>query len=187
MKLKLLTALIFCNCWLGSMAQNKKMQFRTIVAAGIMEGEDNNGMQLQTITGIQHKTWFSGIGAGFDYYNQRSIPLFLDVRKTMLDKSRSPFVYVDGGYHFPWLTEAKKAEYGDEVKAKGGLYYDAGIGYQMRNKKDVVLAFSAGYSYKHFSLNVPQYYYCLWGNCPAARQTFDYQLRRISIKASLGF
>ena len=186
MKLKLLIVFLSCMLHLIAMSQTKS-QFQTIVAAGIIEGGEKNAMLLQAINGIRYKTWFSGVGTGFDYYNQRSIPLFLDIRKTVFDKSRSPFVYVDGGYHFPWLTGEKKSEYAGDIKAKGGLYYDAGIGYQMRNAKGVALAFSAGYSYKHFSCNVPQYYYCIWGNCPQTRQTFDYQLRRISIKAALGF
>jgi hypothetical protein len=186
MKLKLLIASLCCIFhWIA--ASQTKPQFQTIVAVGIMEGEEDNGLQVQAINAINYKTWFSGIGVGFDYYNQRSIPLFLDIRKNVFNKSRSPFVYVDGGYHFPWLTKDKKAEYFGDIKAKGGLYYDTGIGYQMRNAKGVALIFSAGYSYKHLSYNVPQYYYCIWGNCPQTRQTFDYQLRRISIKAALGF
>lgn len=186
MKLKLLFVLIFFMYGSVVRAQKKKQQFQTIIAAGIMEGELNSSIQLQTINGISYKTWFSGIGVGFDY-DRRSIPLFLDIRKTVFNKSRSPFIYADGGYHFPWLTKFQKAGYNGDIKAKGGLYYDAGIGYQMRNVKGVALGFSAGYSYKSFSYNVPKYSYCIWGPCPSSRQTLEYQLRRISVKAALSF
>jgi hypothetical protein len=187
MKLKLLIISAFCISTLSGLSQSKKLQFQTIIAAGIVEGEESNAMQVQTVNGVLYKTWFSGIGVGLDYYNQRSIPLFLDLRKNVFDKQRSPFIYVDGGYHFPWLTKNEKAEYGGDIKTNGGLYYDAGVGYQMRNIKGVGLAFSAGYSYKRFSNEVPQYVYCIWGDCPQTNQTFDYRLKRISIKAALGF
>lgn len=187
MKLKLLLVSTACACCMAALSQGNKVSFQSIVAAGVMEGEKNGEPLLQTINGLRYKTWFGGVGTGLDYYDLRSIPLFLDVRKTIFDRARSPFVYADGGYHFPWLTNDKKAEYAGEIWAKGGLYYDAGIGYQMRNAKGLAMGFSAGYSYKKHSYDVPQYVFCIWGDCPQERQTFDNQLRRISIKAFLGF
>lgn len=185
MKCTLLSVFILLMSGTAVLGQETSPRFQTIIAAGIMEGEEGSSLQLQAINGVRYKTWYSGIGTGLDY-DSRSIPLFLDIRKAILLRSTSPFVYADGGYHFPWLTKDDKEVWGDQVKAKGGLYYDAGVGYQMRNARGLLLGFSAGYSYKWFRHEVPQP--CMIWPCPQQQwQTLDYQYRRISVKMALGF
>jgi hypothetical protein len=166
--------------------QKTKLNFYSAVQAGILEGEEGSSFQLQSINGIKYKTWATGIGVGLDYYHTRSIPLFLDIRKSIFNSSKSPFVYASGGYHFPWSTTKDKFGYAN-LDSKAGIYYDAGIGYRLPVLKNNSLFFSAGYSLKRFSQEVSYYTYCLTGNCPEYRQRFDYSFRRISIRTGLQF
>src|SRR5262245_27408802 len=83
--------------------KNCGCSFNSLAQLGILEGEAGTAFQLQTINGIQFKTWSAGIGVGLDYYKYRSIPLFLDLRKYILNKPRTPFLYADGGIHFAWV------------------------------------------------------------------------------------
>ena len=121
-----ITLFIFC---LQATAQKNSYRFQSNMQFGLLEGEQGSAFQLQTINGVQHKTWFAGLGVGLDYYHTRSIPLFLNVRKEIFKGEKTPFVYASGGYHFPWLRAEDKDWYITETK--GGLYFDAGIGYQV--------------------------------------------------------
>ena len=77
-----------CNC---------KYSFTNQV--GLMEGQKESFL-VQTIHGIRTRSWFGGVGVGIDGYRVRSIPLFLDVRKTFGKKANALFAYADGGVHF---------------------------------------------------------------------------------------
>lgn len=166
-------------------AQKAKITFHPSVQAGLLEGERGGALQLQTVQSIGYKTWSFGLGAGLDYYHTRSIPLFADVRKALSKKEQRPFVYVDGGYHFPWLTTADKEALITE--AKGGLYYDAGIGYEFPVMKKNRFFFSAGFGYKAYK-GIHRYTICpFMGPCFVQTEVLDYQLRRLSIKTGLCF
>ena len=58
-----------------------------------------------------------------DYYYERSIPVFLDLRKKIFDKLSAPFLYADGGYAFLWQKE--KNIY--QMDSHGGLFYELGL------------------------------------------------------------
>jgi hypothetical protein len=156
------------------------------VQAGLLEGEEGSAFQLHTINGVQHKTWFGGVGVGLDYYHTRTIPLFLSFRKAFQNGNKSPFLYVNGGYNFPWLREQDKDWY--ESTAKGGLYYDAGVGYQLPVLKTSTLFFTLGFSQKNFSITQKNGWMGIWPEpLPSPTHVFDYNLRRLSIQTGLRF
>lgn len=164
-------------------AQKSQLHFSTTVAAGLLEGGAGSAFQLKTVNGVQCETWTAGIGAGLDYYHTRSIPLFLNLQKLLGKKEKAPFVYASGGYHFPWL----KGEEGSGMQARGGLYFDAGVGYQVPVKKSA-LFFSAGYSQKRFTTtNKPEAWIEQYPYYPPPFTKFDYSLRRFSIQTGLRF
>ncbi|HEX6334877.1 MAG TPA: hypothetical protein VFZ78_11665 [Flavisolibacter sp.] len=166
----------------------EKIKFQSMLQAGLLEGELGSSLQLHTVNGIRFKTWSAGVGAGLDYYHTRSIPVFLDLRKRILRNPQSPFLYAGGGYHFPWEKKQTDQQWGYyyDRNTSGGLYYDAGIGYQLPVKNSM-LYFTAGYTYKRFSQEVPQPVMCITWPCPEVMQTFDYQVRRLSVKTGLRF
>src|SRR5687768_4020311 len=65
----------------GIAAQKQKPKFTSINQAGVTWGGSGQTLQLQSINGIFYKTFSAGVGVGLDYYWQRTIPLFIDLRK----------------------------------------------------------------------------------------------------------
>lgn len=177
--------LILC---IQASAQNKPFSFKSSVQVGLLEGEGGSAFQLHTINGFQHKTWFGGVGVGLDYYYTRTLPLFLSVRKDFHDGVKTPFLFVNGGYNVPWLREEDKDWY--ETTAKGGLYYDAGVGYQLHVFKTSALFFTLGFSQKNFSITQKDGWMGIWpmpNPMPSPSRVFDYNLRRLSIQTGLRF
>lgn len=162
------------------------LHFRSFNALGLVEGQKKTSWQLQSVNGIQMKKWFVGAGAGLDYYFIRSIPVFLDLRASLFQKSSTPFLYLDGGYHYLWAKDKEKEAF--EVKSSGGLYYDLGIGYQFAAFNNQRLVLSAGLTQKDFSrtINVMPWV-SVWPAPPNAVQKFEYSLKRLSLKAGLSF
>ena len=166
------------------------LRFQSINQAGILIGHAENALQLQTVNGLTRKTWFAGLGVGLDYYHVRSIPVFLDVRKMILNKQKSPFVYADGGYNFPFLSKRNTSEslwIGDYNKG-GGLYYEAGFGYKVDVSKKMQLLFSAGYSYKRLAQTVNVMpWLSIWPPPKEAYEVYEHTLRRVAMKVGIGF
>lgn len=182
------------NCWLllllisclQAAAQKEKFVFQSTVQAGLLEGERGGAFQLQTIHGFRYKTWSAGLGTGLDFYHTRSIPVFMNLRKAFGSGTQTPFVYASGGYNLPWLKEEDK--YWGFSGADGGLYFDAGIGYQLPVFKTSALFFSAGYSQKNFSRRETDgFVIAIWPAPPPRTRLHEYELRRLSIQTGLRF
>jgi hypothetical protein len=169
---------------LFAQAEQKKAKpkFQSIMQVGLLEGETGSAFQLQTINGFKFKNFSAGVGVGLDYYSIRSIPLFLDLRKNILNKDQTPFVYVDAGIHFPWT--GKQFDWATETD--GGLFYDLGIGYRLPVKYNAFLL-SAGYSLKAYSAEERYSYWCGINPCPEIVNQYEYKLRRFSVKFGFSF
>jgi hypothetical protein len=157
--------------------------FESLFSVGDLEGQLGSALQLQTIQGIRYGKWFFGIGAGLDYYNTRSIPLFVDLRREFMNYKAKPFVYADGGYHFAWPRDRDKELYGTKIDFDGGLYYDLGLGIRFGVGKKGGVLFSAGYSYKYLrEVHISQV--CNFDPPCQMRATewYRYRLNRLSLK-----
>jgi hypothetical protein len=172
---------------LHAQAQEKKAAgkpvFTSINTLGILEGQGGTSFTIQSINGIRLNTISIGAGVGLDYYIIRSVPVFLDVRKDLFSKRQTPFVYANAGTNLPW---DQQVNYYEEVKVKGGLYYEAGLGYSWPLKSTNIIV-SLGYSYKAFEEQIKSMVFCFDGNCPELNEKRAYQLRRLSIKAGFRF
>lgn len=177
---------VFLFACLQASAQKSGFTFQTSVQGGLLEGESGSAFQLQTINGFQRKTWSAAVGVGLDYYHTRSIPLFANVRKALGDNAKTPFLYLSGGYHFPWLREEDK--YWGETKAKGGLYFDAGIGYQIPVLKKTAMFFTAGFSQKNYTRTERDgAVITIWPMPAPQTRVFEHTLRRLSIQTGVRF
>jgi hypothetical protein len=157
-----------------------KIVFHSINQLGLVEGQGGHALQIQTVNGIKIKSFFTGIGIGIDEYHTRSIPLFLDVRQQLKQTGKTPFIYADAGANFIWPKgDQKMVEY-----ENAGWFYDVGLGYRIPIKTNAVIL-SAGYSFKSLTSKENRYYY--WAYYPGDYIYYDYQLRRISIKAGFCF
>jgi len=183
---KNLFLLFFCFAAFGSFAQHKTLPFAGSVFAGATEGQQGGSLQLGATVGVKAKSWTTSVGTGLDYYGVRSIPLYLNVEKRIFDRQQTPFVYLNGGYHFPWLKNIKNSRW-NTTNASGGIYYGAGIGYQVPASKQIALFFAAGYSFKQFREEITQRYECLIAPCPEYNEKINYGFRRLSLTTGLRF
>jgi hypothetical protein len=139
----------------------KTSQFHSINNIGFLEGQTGSAFQLQTINGVQYKSWFGGVGLGLDYYRFRTVPLFFDLRKEFGKSTNKLFLYSDLGVNFSWVTDKEKTNYVVDDKFGNGLFAEAGLGYKAGIGKNHGLLISVGYSYKKLreTYNSLQYYY----------------------------
>ena len=177
--------LLFMFCNLVLQAQNHKIKFSSINTAGWLKGETRSVAQFQTVNGVRYSTFFAGIGVAADPYYFKTVPLFVDLRKNLFNKNRTPFVYLDAGTNLP-LDKSKN--YGWMMlwmsEYDAGMYYDVGLGYIFKLVKQIKVLLSAGYSEKQ--ITETQYYLSDPG--PNSKPTIlDYRFRRISLKAGIQF
>jgi hypothetical protein len=164
--------------------RKEHLSFYSVFQEGIVTGESGTVLQLQLINGVKYKTFFAGAGIGLDYYYERSIPVFLDLRKKIFNNPAAPFLYADGGYAFLWQKE--KDIY--QTDRSGGLFYELGAGYEIQVYKKLKLFLCAGYSYKSLSKTINKMpWLSVWPPLPNALDKYNYSLRRISFKAGFRF
>jgi hypothetical protein len=164
-----------CNCGIQSMVQ-----------VGVLEGVIGPSWNIQTINGLHYKGWFAGLGVGLDHYSMRTIPLFIDVRKELFNKNRTPFLYVDGGIHFAWLKAKEKAGWGSSDYSHG-LYYDIGAGYKIGFGKRDALLVSAGYTLKKLREERTVVVQCIAPPCNASTNYYNYSFSRLTFKVGWQF
>jgi hypothetical protein len=186
MQVRTLLVLLIIFCATPSFAQKGGLPLEGSIGAGLLEGEKGSALQLSMMAGIKSKTWTTAVGTGLDYYGIRSIPLYLTIQKGLFNRTQTPFLYLAGGYHFPWLSKENKNQWREAI-AKGGLYYNGGIGYQLAATKKTALFFTAGYSFKQYREEVTAIAPCLVAPCPEYQEKFNYRLRRLSLTTGLRF
>jgi hypothetical protein len=169
-----------------STAKKKKCScaFSSINLPGLLTSNSGDYFQFQTINGLRYKSWFAGIGVGIDMYPTSGIPVFFDLRKNILKKLNTPFVYADVGVHFADFhrqqNEWQITEYNN------GLYYDAGLGYKFGLPKRGGVLVSFGYSHKAVEKRLKN----VQVDCNSCNQNtnlYSYKLNRFSIKAGWQF
>jgi hypothetical protein len=180
-KTAILLVLGSCYLWCAgqSVSKPKPVRFTSILQAGLLDGDANTSFQMQTINGIRYKSWTTGIGVGLDYYRVRSIPLFIDLRKNILARKETPFLYGDIGMHFSWVKNSP--DYGwSKATYNNGLFYEFGGGYRFSIQKERGIVLSQ----KNYGYGACP----IIGPCPEVIfERYDYIFRRLSIKAGFIF
>jgi hypothetical protein len=168
--------------------QKTRLKFTSINEVGVAWGSTDDGLQVQTINGFYYKTFSAGLGIGLDYYWERTIPVFIDLRKDIFNKKQTPFVYADLATNLPWV-KTKEENWWYTSEYDDGIYFDVGIGYKLPVNKKLFVNMSFGYTQKSIEEmrknktvidDFPPY-----GSYNA--ENFKYTLRRFSFKAGLGF
>lgn len=180
-----------CICmpgWLfAQQDKGKQISFSSINGVGLLTGQSGQAAILQSINGVKTSKWFAGVGTGIDYYGTRSIPLFLDVRHTLGNKTKSPFFYADGGINFPWITTDQKLNRSYIGKSYQGVFLEGGAGLQLIMKNKTALLLSAGYSYKEIKDEAEMVSIWIFPNPIKNTEIYRYHYRRIAIKLALQF
>ena len=190
MQKKLLTLTALCFLLSTAFAQKKTLPLEGTVQVGLLEGEQGGSLQFGAMGGIKLNKWTTSIGSGLDYYGVRSIPLYLNVQRNILASDKTPFLFAGAGYHFPWVPKNTKdmwSSWSGSIDTDGGLYYHAGIGYQLPALKKAALFFAASISSKHYQEEILQPVFCNMGPCPEYKEKVAYRFRRLSIAMGLRF
>ncbi len=170
-------------------AQNK-VQFQSLNQVGFLKGHGADALQYQSVNGARYKGFSLGIGAGVDYYYFRTVPLFVELKKEVLNKKETPFIFASLGSSLPWIKDPAADSWQKSEYSKGS-YFEAGIGYKVPFKKRLFMIFSMGYSMKELHetrywrmyRDFPPYDMESWSN----PEYYDYTFRRISVRVGLGF
>ncbi|MBS1599568.1 MAG: hypothetical protein JST75_15190 [Bacteroidetes bacterium] len=167
-------------------------QYHSINQFGFLEGSAPSAFQVQTINGVQYKSWFGGIGIGIDYYRFRSIPLFADFRKEFSVGKNYVYVYGGVGANFTWITDKEKSDYNlnyfGNADFKNGWYYDAGIGYKVPLNNRVAIFISPGFSHKTTTVKNATSICPFVGPCYLITpETYHYAMNRLSVNLGLIF
>jgi len=158
--------------------------FISINQAGFVAGEASDSYQLQTVNGVQYKSWMIGAGVGIDGYRYRSIPVFLQLRKEFDLSTNAFFLYNDIGLNYPWVKDNQKQSYVAPGSYSHGIYYDGGLGYRLSLKRQS-LVFSSGFSLKEMSENRSSATCPFIGPCFESKDVYHYSLKRLSFKVGL--
>ena len=169
-------ALMICFVLMVSVASaQSKYKFHSLNSLGILDGERETALQLNSINGFQRSTWFGGVGVGLDYYYETTLPLFISFSKYLNERHNSFFLSVDGGTNImvDKSTGNRFNGFNSNGKFKPGLYYGGYVGYKFGviNHKGAVIL-NLGYSRKeiHERFTIEN------------EEKFKYNLRRISFR-----
>lgn len=184
--LRILSLLFALGSSLIATTQSKPI-FRSQTYAGILESESGTGLHVQTINGVGFNNWFGGIGTGIDWAGERTIPLFISVNK-FLGSAKLPLYFTaDLGTNFIWLHKSRRY-FRDPGEYEGGIYWAGGVGwrFQMKSNNNAVLL-NFGYNAKRYTNRYETTSPCLVPPCPVDKTTYDYRLRRLSLRVGWMF
>jgi len=168
-------------------------QFHSINNVGLLEGQAGSAFHLQTINGVQYKSWFTGAGVGLDSYRYRTIPLFLDIRKEFGKTPNKILLFGDAGINFYWARDRDVKQFYSNDKIKNGFYGELGAGYKFRLNAKMSIIFSGSYSYKTLEETGGDYYYNMPFFLPGAAayspvaERIHYNLNRVLLKVGVEF
>ena len=110
----------------------------------------NLSFEIQQLIAYQFNNYFfTGIGAGIDLWFcdkkvSTFIPIFANATVKFMDKKTAPYFFANLGYAFKWQVE-KKVEENIFYGTKAGVYFQSGIGLNLKFSEKISLLFSAYY------------------------------------------
>lgn len=169
-------------------AGQTKPIFRSQSFVGLLESETGAGVAVQSINGLGYKNWFGGLGTGIDWSGgARSIPVFVSMNKFLASKKYPLYFSGDIGLNFPWL-QSDRMYFRDPGTFYPGLYWAGGLGWRFGMKKnDNAVLVNFGYNYKQYRNSYETPIQCLVPPCPVDKTTYDYRLKRLSLRVGWMF
>jgi len=114
----------------------------------------NFSFEIQQLIAYQFNHYFfTGAGAGLDFWfceekTSVFIPIFANISVKFMNKKMAPFLFANIGYAFKWQV-AKKLESDIFYGTKNGLYFQAGLGFNIKFSERLSLLFSPYYKLQH--------------------------------------
>ncbi|MDQ6813224.1 MAG: hypothetical protein M3040_05785 [Bacteroidota bacterium] len=180
----LLFAIVLTASGQGSL-KDKKIVFSSVNQAGLIVGVNKESAMVQTVNGVRKNKWFAGLGFGIDFYVERGVPLFVDIRRDLTEKMNTPFVYLDGGLYCPWLNFIQK-EQKLTTRNSAGAYYDIGLGWKLSGKNNRSFLLSAGYTLKQDKgKSTVQIWNPVTRAIDNSNDSYQYNYRRVVLKLGI--
>lgn len=189
-KTRFLCFLLLLIYWSTDAQTSKpKWQFKSTNLIGNLLGEQGSKFSMQTINGFTKNNWLLGLGVGIDPYGHSSIPVFLDIRKSMGKKAWQPFVYADGGPSFPLPNPDLPKTWQSGLPGfdlKTGWVAEFGIGLQKKIAGNTHFIMQLGYSQKQYSfINHNGNIVFISGGLWPETTTYEYQYRRWAFRMGI--
>ena len=114
------------------------------------EPNGNISFEIQQVLAYQFTNcFFTGIGTGLDFwfYDKKVstfIPIFANATVKFMDKKTAPYIFTNIGYAFKWQVE-KKIEENVFYGSKAGIYFQTGVGINLKFSEKISLLFSVYY------------------------------------------
>jgi len=111
---------------------------------------ENLSFEVQQILAYQFtNSFFTGMGAGLDFwfYDKEVstfIPMFANATVKFMNKKTAPFLFANFGYAFKWQT-AQKVDVPIFYGTKAGIYFQSGLGCNVKFSEKLSLLLSAYY------------------------------------------
>ena len=188
---KTIYLLLFLLCTYSSSEAQKaksKWQFKSTNLIGNLIGEQGSKFSMQSINGFTKNNWSVGLGVGIDPYAHSSIPVFLDIRKSMGKKAWQPFVYADGGPSFPLTDPDLPKTWPSGMPGfdlNTGWVAEFGLGIQKKIASNTQFVLQFGYSQKYYSFNSHQGNFGFISSIWPETYTYEYQYRRWAIRMGI--
>jgi hypothetical protein len=150
MKKKNLLLLVFIGLAQFALAQmDKKIRFYSSQMFGITVGEVYVTGIAHCVNGVQYKQFNVGIGIGYDAYQLSKVPLYLDLRYTLLKKRIEPILFSHIGTSF--LIRNYDQNYSNlsspQTKLYKGFYNEIGLMLKTKVKGNLSYLVSMSYCY----------------------------------------
>ena len=140
---------------------------------GVLIGNSDNSQPapFSFTSSINYLVWpniSAGIGIGLEFLKESYLPAFINAEYKIRNSQSTPYVFVKAGYQIP-LEDSREVYYYDypvwsdfwpgpdyqqsEMKAKGGVLINPGIGYQRMFSSGFGMSFAFGYQFHrlHYS------------------------------------
>lgn len=164
-----------------------RLHYFNITQFGWLLGDKQRTGSVQTINGVAIKKYFAGIGVAYDKYGYKSLPVFADLRYSLLQGKTSMLqVYGDAGINNPLASDFLPRKYSngqDYHIYKKSFYGEAGITYLLHIGDNAWLTAGAGYNYKTFKYTEEFY----TGSSDLTHTTTNYTYRYSKYVLRVGF
>lgn len=155
------------------------VRFSTGFLSGKNESGNQSSLSFHLSNGYQFKNGLAvGIGSGMEELGVVLVPLYADVRFTLLNTGFSPYTWMKTGYGFAVTDEA--VYYMDDASAdskrEGGFLFNAGAGISLFTWNRTAVNVGLGYRYQKVTLKEDQFIYWWGGSTVRERVTQYYRL-----------
>jgi hypothetical protein len=163
-----------------------KFPFHSFNSVQIINGSTIATVSLHSVNGFQLGKFFTGVGAGIDFYYHTTVPVFIEGRYDLFGTKRKLQCFADAGLQFPFAAMNKKLEYKTGSYNTGSMFA-AGVDYFIPQKSSAIVLGIASSSKQVIQIADNNIWNPLLNRTENIPTKDVYQFNRIWIKIGLVF